>query len=48
MCLGENPRPSKPQPAAELLKAGRSSQVGLYPHDLHPGLVPGLSVEDQN
>ena len=48
MSLGENPRPTKAQPAAELLKAGRSSQVGLYPHDLHPGLVPGLSVEDQN
>lgn len=38
MCLGENPRPTKPQPVAELLKAGKSSQVGLYPHDLHPGL----------
>lgn len=48
MSLGENPRPTKTQPAAELLKAGRSSHVGLYPHDLHPGLVPGLSVEDQN
>ena len=48
MSPGEKPRPSKPQAAAELLKAGKSSQVGLYPHDLHPGLVPGLSVEDQN
>src|SRR5699024_10304917 len=48
MSLGENPRPTKTQAAAELLKAGRSSHVGLYPHDLHPGLVPGLSVEDQN
>lgn len=21
--------------------------VGLYPHNMHPGLVPGISVEDQ-
>ena len=21
--------------------------VGLYPHDMHPGLVPGISVDDQ-
>ncbi len=21
--------------------------VGLYPHNMHPGLVPGIGVEDQ-
>lgn len=21
--------------------------VGLYPHDMHPGLIPGIGVEDQ-
>ena len=21
--------------------------VGLYPHDMHPGLVPGIGVENQ-
>ena len=21
--------------------------VGIYPHDMHPGLVPGIGVEDQ-
>lgn len=25
----------------------RQSAVGLYPHNMHPGLVPGISVEEQ-
>lgn len=25
----------------------RGSAVGIYPHNMHPGLVPGISVEDQ-
>lgn len=25
----------------------KGSAVGLYPHNMHPGLVPGISVEDQ-
>lgn len=24
-----------------------TGSVGLYPHDMHPGLVPGIGVEDQ-
>lgn len=30
-----------------LLKKRSSAVLGLYPHDLHPGLVPGISVEEQ-
>ncbi|MGM7671167.1 BCCT family transporter [Microbacterium sp. A93] len=26
---------------------GASSGVGLYPHDIHPGLVPGIGVDEQ-
>ena len=26
---------------------GSSGAVGLYPHDIHPGLVPGISVDEQ-
>ena len=25
----------------------KGSAVGIYPHDMHPGLVPGINVEDQ-
>src|SRR5699024_10000747 len=28
-------------------KKRSSAVLGLYPHDLHPGLVPGISVEEQ-
>lgn len=27
--------------------ADKETAVGLYPHDMHPGLVPGISVDDQ-
>ena len=30
-----------------LLSQTRSTSVGIYPHDIHPGLVPGISVDDQ-
>lgn len=30
-----------------LLSQTRSTAVGLYPHDIHPGLVPGISVDEQ-
>lgn len=30
-----------------LLDPLKNVSEGLYPHDLHPGLVPGISVEDQ-
>ena len=30
-----------------LLSANTSTTVGVYPHDMHPGLVPGLSIEEQ-
>lgn len=26
---------------------GRRTTVGIYPHDMHPGLVPGIPVEEQ-
>ena len=25
----------------------RQTTVGIYPHDMHPGLVPGIPVEEQ-
>jgi choline/carnitine/betaine transport len=34
-------------PVDALRRATTQSSVGLYPHDLHPGLVPGISVEEQ-
>lgn len=38
----------RPTKATNKLMSNRSSAaVGLYPHDLHPGLVPGISVEEQ-
>ncbi|MDK6259324.1 BCCT family transporter [Corynebacterium frankenforstense] len=30
-----------------MLSQTRSTSVGIYPHDIHPGLVPGISVDDQ-
>ena len=33
--------------AQRLRDRSRKTTVGLYPHDLHPGLVPGISVEEQ-
>ena len=33
--------------ASQLLSPNRDSAVGLYPHDIHPGLVPGISVDEQ-
>ncbi len=33
--------------ARRLLDPTRSSSVGLYPHNIHPGLVPGIGVEEQ-
>lgn len=32
---------------ASLNPADKETAVGLYPHDMHPGLVPGISVDDQ-
>ena len=29
------------------LSAGSTRDVGLYPDDMHPGLVPGISVDEQ-
>src|SRR5699024_8138354 len=43
----EQADPEKGRPVHTVRQRGRLSAVGLYPHDLHPGLVPGLSVEDQ-
>lgn len=30
-----------------LLSPTKSASVGLYPHDIHPGLVPGIGVDEQ-
>ena len=30
-----------------LLSPNTTTTVGVYPHDMHPGLVPGLSIEEQ-
>ncbi|WP_075664978.1 BCCT family transporter [Corynebacterium frankenforstense] len=30
-----------------MLSQTRSTSVGIYPHDIHPGLVPGISVDEQ-
>ncbi|MCS5478814.1 BCCT family transporter [Corynebacterium sp. YIM 101645] len=35
------------QVTQRFLNPAKSGSVGIYPHDLHPGLVPGISVEDQ-
>lgn len=32
---------------ASLQSRDRGSAVGLYPHNMHPGLVPGISIDDQ-
>ncbi|MCJ7857857.1 BCCT family transporter [Corynebacterium kalidii] len=34
-------------PVDKLRTSRTQGTVGLYPHDLHPGLVPGISVEEQ-
>ncbi|WP_084590515.1 BCCT family transporter [Pseudoglutamicibacter albus] len=36
-----------PQKRGNPLTRGRSSHVGLYPHNIHPGLVPGIGVDEQ-
>jgi choline/carnitine/betaine transport len=35
------------QVTQRILNPVKSGSVGIYPHDLHPGLVPGISVEEQ-
>lgn len=30
-----------------LFSPNTTTTVGVYPHDMHPGLVPGLSIEEQ-
>lgn len=32
---------------ASLHKTDKPTAVGLYPHDMHPGLVPGIGVDEQ-
>ncbi|MDK6275717.1 BCCT family transporter [Pseudoglutamicibacter cumminsii] len=46
---GESPTKTKkaPQKRGNPLTRGRSSHVGLYPHNIHPGLVPGIGVDEQ-
>lgn len=34
-------------PPDQLPYLAKGSMVGIYPHDLHPGLVPGISVDEQ-
>lgn len=50
--MPEQPRKSRPEVherklVHRLLSQTRSTSVGIYPHDIHPGLVPGISVDDQ-
>ncbi len=50
--MPEQPRKSRPEVherklVHRLLSQTRSTSVGVYPHDIHPGLVPGISVDDQ-
>ena len=35
-------KPSQPSPGG-----ARNTTVGIYPHNMHPGLVPGIPVEEQ-
>lgn len=44
--LGERKRHPR-NPVDALRTSTTHTSVGLYPHDLHPGLVPGISVEEQ-
>jgi choline/carnitine/betaine transport len=48
---GGHRRRGRTRPSINPVDALRTSRahgtVGLYPHDLHPGLVPGISVEEQ-
>lgn len=32
---------------SRLLNQTHTASVGIYPHDIHPGLVPGISVDEQ-
>lgn len=43
----EQGEPEKRSTANKIISKRSSAAVGLYPHDLHPGLVPGISVEEQ-
>lgn len=40
-------QPAPHNATRNFLSPNRTSAVGLYPHNLHPGLVPGISVEEQ-
>ncbi len=39
--------PSSHSSAPSAADSSDSTEESLYPHDMHPGLMPGLSVEDQ-
>ncbi len=40
--------PDAPEgPVAPQPRESSSGAVGLYPHDIHPGLVPGIGVDEQ-
>lgn len=46
--MTRSPTPPRGKTYKESLKSRtRDSSVGLYPHNMHPGLVPGISVEEQ-
>lgn len=46
--MPENPRPQPDDSFTQRLRSStKTTAVGLYPHDLHPGLVPGISVDEQ-
>lgn len=46
--MTQSPTPPRGKTYKESLKSRtRDSSVGLYPHNMHPGLVPGISVEEQ-
>ncbi|GAA4774847.1 BCCT family transporter [Citricoccus nitrophenolicus] len=38
---------ASPTASGDAGPAGNSGAVGLYPHDIHPGLVPGIGVDEQ-
>lgn len=43
----EQREPIPSQMTGKILDPLKGLSDGVYPHDLHPGLVPGISVEDQ-
>ncbi|EEW51311.1 transporter, betaine/carnitine/choline family [Corynebacterium efficiens YS-314] len=45
--MPETPRQPTDSFTRRLRRSRKTTAVGLYPHDLHPGLVPGISVEEQ-